>query len=58
MIVVTLALTALLFVAIKTTRLIGIVCLALLYCLYPLLFTVILLIVGIALYILRKYHLL
>lgn len=57
MIVVTLTLTALLFLLVKSTRLIGVVCLALLYCLFPVTFTVMLVISGVIFYLFKKYGL-
>ena len=54
MIVATLALTALLCLTVKSTRLIGVVCLALLYCLFPVMFTVVLVIAACILYLYHK----
>jgi len=57
MIVVALTLTALLLLSIKSTRLIGVVSLALLYCLFPVTFTVMFVIAGLIFYLLKKYGL-
>lgn len=56
MIIVTLALTALLCLAFVTTRLIGVIAIALLFCIFPLLFVGFLTLAVIALLFINRYN--
>lgn len=56
MIIVTLTLTALLCLAFASTRVIGVIGLAILFCIYPLFFTAILFIAAVALYFFTHYQ--
>lgn len=56
MIVITLALTALLCLAFASTRLFGVILLALLFCIYTVAFTLLILLACVAIYYFRKFN--
>lgn len=56
MIIVTVALTAFLCLAFASTRLIGVIGIAILFCIFPLLFVAFLVLAGIALFFINRYN--